>query len=125
MYNRPETATTSYLPFLNYLRFYRDKLPFGIFQIGNAYRNEISPRQHLIRTREFTQAEVQVFLFKDQKQDFEKFRIRRTRTKFALRRAFKKKTKKQQKTKLKDAIAKKTLKNKAYAWTLGFTQALI
>jgi glycyl-tRNA synthetase len=124
MYNRPETATTSYLPFLNYLRFYRDKLPFGIFQIGNAYRNEISPRQHLIRTREFTQAEAQVFLFKDQKQDFEKFTDYAEKELNILSASTQKENKDAKKTKLKDAIAKKILKNKAYAWTLGFTQTL-
>jgi len=40
-YNRPETATTTYLPFPRYLEFFRDKLPLGLFQIGKAYRNEI------------------------------------------------------------------------------------
>ena len=72
-YNRPETATTTYLPFLRYLNFFRDKLPFGVFQIGKAYRNEISPRQFMLRMREFTQAEAQIFLFKDQKNNFDKF----------------------------------------------------
>ena len=72
-YNRPETATTTYLPFLRYNEFFRKKLPFSVFQIGKAYRNEISPRQHVLRCREFTQAEAQIFLFKDQKNDFDKF----------------------------------------------------
>lgn len=72
-YNRPETATTTYLPFNRYLSFFRDKLPFGVFQIGKAYRNEISPRQHVLRQREFTQAEGQLFIFKDQKQPYEPF----------------------------------------------------
>lgn len=66
-YNRPETATTTYLPFPRYFEFFRKKLPFGVFQIGKAYRNEISPRQFVLRMREFTQAEAQMFLFADQK----------------------------------------------------------
>lgn len=61
-YNRPETATATYLPFLRYAEHFRKKLPFGVFQIGKAYRNEISPRQHLVRMREFTQAEAQLFM---------------------------------------------------------------
>ena len=124
MYNRPETATTSYLPFLNYLRFYRDKLPFGIFQIGNAYRNEISPRQHLIRTREFTQAEAQLFLFKDQKQEFEKFKEIENIKINMLSADMQKQNKDSEKITLIDAIEKKILKNKAYAWSLAITQQL-
>ncbi|MFP4567346.1 MAG: glycine--tRNA ligase [Candidatus Woesearchaeota archaeon] len=124
MYNRPETATTTYLPFLNYLRFYRDKLPFGIFQIGNAYRNEISPRQHLLRTREFTQAEAQLFIFKDQKQNFEQFKEYEEKELNLLTANMQKENKEAETTKLKDAMTKKLLKNKAYAWTLGFTQTL-
>ena len=73
-YNSPETATTTYLLFVRYTEFFRKKLPYAVFQIGKAYRNEISPRQHVLRCREFTQAEAQIFLFKDQKKDFEKFR---------------------------------------------------
>lgn len=73
-YNRPETATTTYLPFLRYTDFFRKKLPYAVFQIGKAYRNEISPRQHVLRCREFTQAEAQIFLFKEQKNDFEKYK---------------------------------------------------
>jgi glycyl-tRNA synthetase len=69
-YNRPETATTTYLPFNRYFDYFRKKLPFGVFQIGKAYRNEISPRQFVLRMREFTQAEAQLFLFEDQKQGY-------------------------------------------------------
>lgn len=72
-YNRPETATTTYLPFPRYFEFFRKKLPFGVFQIGKAYRNEISPRQFALRQREFTQAEGQLFIFEDQKKSFEPY----------------------------------------------------
>jgi glycyl-tRNA synthetase len=70
-YNRPETATATYLPFLRYKDYFRKKLPFGVFQIGKAYRNEISPRQHLVRMREFTQAEAQIFIDPAHKHDYE------------------------------------------------------
>lgn len=61
-YLRPETAQGMFIDFPRLLRFYRDKLPFGATQIGKAYRNEISPRQGVIRLREFTQAEAEVFI---------------------------------------------------------------
>jgi len=69
-YLRPETATTTYLLYPEYHRHFRTKLPFGVFQIGKAYRNEVSPRQHIFRTREFTQAEAQLFIFKIEKNKF-------------------------------------------------------
>lgn len=61
-YMRPETAQGIFIPFKRLLRFYRNKLPFGVVQLGKAYRNEISPRQGVIRLREFTQAEVEIFV---------------------------------------------------------------
>ena len=61
-YLRPETAQGMFVDFPRLLRFYRDKLPFGVTQIGKAYRNEISPRQGVIRLREFTQAEAEIFV---------------------------------------------------------------
>ncbi|HEY0196067.1 MAG TPA: glycine--tRNA ligase, partial [Methanobacterium sp.] len=61
-YLRPETAQGIFIPFKRLLRFNRGKLPFGVVQMGKAYRNEISPRQGVIRLREFTQAEVEIFV---------------------------------------------------------------
>ena len=61
-YLRPETATTTYTNFKNVLDAVPHKLPFGIVQIGKAFRNEISPRAFVLRTREFEQAEMQYFV---------------------------------------------------------------
>jgi len=61
-YLRPETAQGMFINFEHLFRFYREKLPFGVTQIGKAYRNEISPRQGVIRLREFTQAEAEIFI---------------------------------------------------------------
>lgn len=61
-YLRPETAQAMFVDFQRLLRYNRDKLPFGAAQIGRAYRNEISPRQGVIRLREFTLAEVEIFI---------------------------------------------------------------
>lgn len=124
MYNRPETATTTYLPFLNYVRFFRDKLPFGVFQIGNAYRNEISPRQHLIRGREFTQAEAQLFLFEDQKRNFKKFDEVKGVSLPLFTANNQKKGEGLSKISIGDAMKKGILKNQAYAWTLAITYQL-
>ena len=61
-YLRPETAQTTYLPFKRLYSIAREKLPFGVLQIGHSFRNEISPRQGMIRLREFVQAEIQYFV---------------------------------------------------------------
>ncbi|RMF90025.1 MAG: glycine--tRNA ligase [Methanobacteriota archaeon] len=61
-YLRPETAQNIFILFNRLYEFYRKKLPFGVAQLGRAYRNEISPRQGLLRLREFSQAEAEVFV---------------------------------------------------------------
>jgi len=66
-YMRPETAQGMFVDFLRLARFYREKLPFGATQIGKSYRNEISPRQGVIRLREFTQAEAEIFIDPEEK----------------------------------------------------------
>ncbi|MCF2138320.1 MAG: glycine--tRNA ligase [Candidatus Thorarchaeota archaeon] len=72
-YLRPETATTTYLLFKRLLTFFRDRLPGSVFQIGKAYRNEISPRQGMLRLREFTQVEGQIFLLDSHENDWPQF----------------------------------------------------
>lgn len=59
---RPETAQNIFLNFRRISHSMRAKLPFGIAQIGKAYRNEISPRNFLIRMREFEQMEIEMFV---------------------------------------------------------------
>ncbi|MDD1666224.1 MAG: glycine--tRNA ligase, partial [Methanomicrobiales archaeon] len=66
-YLRPETAQGIFTDFSRLLRYYRDKLPFGAVQVGKSYRNEISPRQGMIRLREFTQAEAEIFVHPGEK----------------------------------------------------------
>ena len=61
-YLRPETAQGTFINFQRISNFYRNKLPFGCVQIGKVYRNEISPRQGILRLREFTQAECEIFV---------------------------------------------------------------
>jgi len=74
-YLRPETAQAMFMLFNRLYGFYRKKLPFGVAQLGRAYRNEISPRQGVIRLREFSQAEVEIFVNPKEKthKDFRKY----------------------------------------------------
>lgn len=58
---RPETAQGIFVNFKRLLEFNQGKLPFAAAQIGNAFRNEISPRAGLLRVREFTMAEIEHF----------------------------------------------------------------
>jgi glycyl-tRNA synthetase len=80
-YLRPETAQGIFVNFKNILTATRAKLPFGIAQIGKSFRNEISPRQWLIRLREFTQAEIEFFINPEEKifeklKEYENLKIR-------------------------------------------------
>jgi glycyl-tRNA synthetase len=60
-YLRPETAQSIFVQFKNVLEVARKKLPFGIAQIGKAFRNEINPRNFTFRSREFEQMELEYF----------------------------------------------------------------
>lgn len=62
VYMRPETAQGIYVNFLNVQSASRQKIPFGIAQIGKAFRNEINTKNFLFRTREFEQMEMQYFV---------------------------------------------------------------
>lgn len=67
VYLRPETAQGIFWNFASLLRHHRGKLPMGVVQVGLGYRNEIAPRQALIRMREFHMGEVEVFVPPDEK----------------------------------------------------------
>ena len=72
VYLRPETCGGIYLNYKNTLDSTRAKIPFGIAQIGKAFRNEIVARQFIFRTREFEQMEMQYFLYpKDMQEKYE------------------------------------------------------
>ncbi len=62
VYIRPETAQGIYVNFQNVMGPSRQKIPFGIAQIGKAFRNEITPGNFIFRTREFEQMEMQFFV---------------------------------------------------------------
>ncbi len=62
VYLRPETAQGVYVNFLNVQTSARQKIPFGIAQVGKAFRNEITPGNFIFRSREFEQMEMQFFV---------------------------------------------------------------
>ncbi len=66
-YLRPETAQGIFVNFPHLYRYNREKLPLGVIQHGRGYRNEISPRQGMIRLREFNMMEVELFVDPDDK----------------------------------------------------------
>ncbi|MCA9754371.1 MAG: glycine--tRNA ligase [Candidatus Eisenbacteria bacterium] len=66
IYMRPETAQGIYVNFHNVMTSSRQKVPFGIAQIGKAFRNEITPGNFIFRTREFEQMEMQFFVHPDE-----------------------------------------------------------
>jgi glycyl-tRNA synthetase len=65
---RPETATATYMAYPNAFTYFGKQLPFGLYQIGKAFRNELNPRQNVTRCREFTQAEAHIFIDKKNKE---------------------------------------------------------
>ncbi len=78
VYLRPETAQGIFVNFLNVQNASRQKLPFGIAQIGKAFRNEINTKNFLFRTREFEQMEMQYFVRPDEdKQHYDSWKERR------------------------------------------------
>ncbi|MCB9493692.1 MAG: glycine--tRNA ligase [Epsilonproteobacteria bacterium] len=77
-YLRPETAQSIFVNFKNIMSSNRVKIPFGVAQIGKAFRNEITPKQFLFRMREFEQMELEFFCHPDESDKyFELWRERR------------------------------------------------
>jgi glycyl-tRNA synthetase len=73
VYLRPETAQGIFANFKNVVDSSRVKLPFGIAQIGKAFRNEINPRNYTFRSREFEQMEIEFFCHEDSAMDWWKW----------------------------------------------------
>lgn len=72
-YLRPETCQTIFVDFARVFKTMRGRLPLGVAQIGKSFRNEIAPRQSLLRLREFYQAEIEVFCNPAKLDDMPKF----------------------------------------------------
>lgn len=116
-YLRPETAQGIFINFQRISNFYRNKLPFGCVQIGKVYRNEISPRQGILRLREFTQAECEIFVNpKNKKKDL-------LRYKNLVLKLIPNNQKEDESSvyKLEDTISKNIFKNDYLAYYIGLT----
>jgi len=113
---RPETCQNIFIDFPRLYKTLRLKLPVGIAQTGKAFRNEISPRQTLIRQREFNQAEIEIFFHPAR--DFKKFdKIKKTKLKLQLLG-----TNKITEMTAEDAVRKKIISHKLIAYYLALLQ---
>jgi len=112
---RPETAQGIFTDFHLLYRYAREKLPFGVVQIGKGYRNEVSPRQGTIRLREFSMAEAEIFFDpKDKKHpNFDRVKDKEL---------YLFDNKKDMKMSLDKAIKAKVINNQALAYYMYLTQ---
>jgi len=116
---RPETAQGIFIDFYNLYRFFRQKLPFGIVQVGKGFRNEVSPRQGIIRLREFSMAEAEIF-FDPNNTTYPRFsQIKHEQLHFFPA------EKKDIKISLEEAVKNKTIGNQILAYYLAITQKFL
>ena len=112
-YLRPETCQSIFVDFPRLFKTMRGKLPLGIAQTGKSFRNEIAPRQSLLRLREFYQAEIEVFCNPTRLNDLDKFsEIQNTKIPIQIDNEIKIMT-------CKEAVDSKTLPNKFVSYYLG------
>jgi glycyl-tRNA synthetase len=112
-YLRPETCQSIFVDFPRLFKTMRGKLPLGIAQTGKSFRNEIAPRQSLLRLREFYQAEIEVFCNPAKLNDLEKFlEIQNTKIPIQVDGEIKIMT-------CKEAVDSKTIPNKFVSYYLG------
>lgn len=123
-YLRPETAQGMFVDFARLLRFYRDHLPFGAVQIGKSYRNEISPRQGMIRLREFTQAEAEIFVHPDEK-DHPQFSRYADYTMPLLTAAQQEKNEPAVSFSMQDAVTQRLIANEYVAYYIALTHEML
>jgi glycyl-tRNA synthetase len=112
-YLRPETCQSIFVDFPRLFKTMRGKLPLGIAQTGKSFRNEIAPRQSLLRLREFYQAEIEVFCNPARLDDLDKFlEIQNTKIPIQVDNEVKIMT-------CKEAVDSKTIPNKFVSYYLG------
>ena len=112
-YLRPETCQSIFVDFPRLFKTMRGKLPLGVAQVGKSFRNEIAPRQSLLRLREFYQAEIEIFCNPQKLDELDKFvEIENTLLRIQL-------TDKTQVLTCKDAIEKGVIPNKFVAYYLA------
>ena len=88
-YLRPETCQTIFVDFPRLFKTMRGRLPLAVAQVGKSFRNEIAPRQSLLRLREFYQAEIEVFCNPNRLNDLSKFeRVKDTSLKLFIKNSY-------------------------------------
>lgn len=116
-YLRPETAQGQFLNFKRCLELNGGKLPMGTFSVGRVFRNEISPRNGLLRVRGFEQAEIEYFVHSNEKVHKKYGKVKDLKLDFL----FGKEEQKLQKMKLDDAVKNKIIGNECLAYFIGKT----
>lgn len=119
-YLRPETAQSIFTNFKRLLEFNNGKLPFGTSIIGSAYRNEIAPRNGLLRVREFEMAEIEYFV-DPQKKHSEKFHLVENLEVRIFPRDIQTEAKPPVMMRLKDAVEKGIIANSYLGYFIGRT----
>jgi len=117
-YLRPETAQGMFVNFKNLLASTRATLPFGVAQVGNSYRNEISPRQWIMRLREFRQMEIEYF-FNPKKIEVPDKKLLKTKIRILTREEQAKEKPKELEMTAEDAAKKGILPNEIMAYFLA------
>jgi glycyl-tRNA synthetase len=118
-YLRPETAQLIFTNFKLAAENSRLKLPFGIAQVGKAFRNEISPRDFLFRCREFEQMEIEYFVHPDKVNDCPFLKEVLSHKINIFSEDLQKKNKEAVKMSMKEALAKKIIKTEWHAYWLA------
>ncbi|MCX6777258.1 MAG: glycine--tRNA ligase, partial [Candidatus Micrarchaeota archaeon] len=121
-YSRPETAQGIFMAFPRVFRFAGSKLPLAIAQIGHSFRNEISPRQGLMRMREFTQMELEYF-FNPKETTHPKFAdIAQTKIRFYAREEQETGSGKTDETTVAEAVKKNAIPNEIMGYFIALEQ---
>ncbi|OQR93363.1 glycyl-tRNA synthetase [Achlya hypogyna] len=123
-YLRPETAQGIFLNFRRLLEYNAGKVPFGCAQIGNAFRNEIAPRNGLVRVREFQQAEIEWFVHPEDK-SHAKFSLVADQVLTLFPKNLQLTTGKTVQMTVRDAVAQKIIANESLAYYLARTSAFV
>jgi glycyl-tRNA synthetase len=110
---RPETCQSIFVDFPRIFKTMRGRLPLAVAQVGKSFRNEIAPRQSLLRLREFYQAEIEVFCNPDRLNDLSKFeQVKDTRLNLFMKNSLKT-------IKAEDAVREGHLPNKLLAYYMS------
>ncbi|KAA0014829.1 glycine--tRNA ligase [Thermoplasmatales archaeon ex4484_30] len=112
---RPETAQGIFVNFPMLYEFFRRKIPFGVVQIGKGFRNEVSPRQGIIRLREFSMAEAEIFFSEEKKKHHRFMEIKEEEMRLLL-------NEEEMKMKLGEAVETGIIGNEALAYYMALTK---